>query len=163
MVAVASAAGAAIPLPGLSIALDLVLLKNEVNVYKSQLGIPEKYSSKEIQGMTNAKTMANILATFCASSVVEDFARFIPFVGLIIASSISFSSTRNFLNTCLDDMERQALAFLDEMNKRAVDDLDTCFFRDMLKGKIKDLRGSYTCSILNLLIANRRAFSLRAL
>jgi hypothetical protein len=163
MVAVASAAGAAIPLPGLSIALDLVLLKNEVNVYKSQLGIPEKYSSKEIQGMANAKTMATLLATFCAGSVVEDFARFIPFAGLMIASTLSFSSTRNFLNTCLDDMKRQALAFLDEMNKRAVDDLDTCFFRDMLNGKINDLRGSYTCSILNLLIANRRAFSLRAL
>ena len=142
MVAAASAAGAVVP--GLSIAVDVAFLGSEVNVYKSQLGIPEINNSKEIQGMANTKAITNVLTTFCAGSIVKNFAPFIPCVGFFIASSVSFCSACSFLNECLNKMERQALAFLDEMNKRAMDDLDTSLFMDMLKEKIKDLRGSYT-------------------
>ena len=136
MIASASAAAAAVPLPGLNVAVDLVLLTNEVSFYKSQLGLPDENSS-EFKKMTpenqekvrkfcvtSALQMATFLATYTAGSTVEEFARFIPLVGLAIAGGISFSSTYYFLHQCLKELEGSALDFVDEMTSRTVDDFD---------------------------------------
>ena len=136
MVASASAAAACVPLPGLNVAVDLALLTNEVSFYKSQLGLPDE-ESHEFQKMTpanqekvrkfcvtSAVQMASFLATYAAGSAAEEFARFIPFVGLVIAGGISFSSTYYFLHQCLNELEGTALSFLDEMTTRTVDDFD---------------------------------------
>ena len=137
MVASASAAAAAVPLPGLSVAVDLALLTSEVSFYKSQLGLPDE-DSFEFRKMTpenqekvrkfcvtSAVQLASFLAAYTASSAVEEFARFIPFVGLAIAGGISFSSTYYFLHQCVNELEGSAVAFLDEMTTRAVDfDID---------------------------------------
>ena len=136
MIASASAAAAAVPLPGLNVAVDLVLLTNEVSFYKSQLGLPDE-NSYEFKKMTpenqekvrkfcvtSALQMATFLATYTAGSTVEEFARFIPFVGLAIAGGISFSSTYYFLHQCLKELEESALDFVDEMTSKTVDDFD---------------------------------------
>ena len=137
MVASASAAAAAVPIPGLNVAVDLALLTNEVAFYKSQLGLPDEDSyefrrmSPENQEkarkfcVTSALQLGSFLATYTAGSAVEEFARFIPFIGLAIAGGISFSSTYYFLHQCLNELEGTALSFLDDMTAKAVDfDID---------------------------------------
>ena len=135
MIASASAAAAGVPLPGLNVVVDLALLTNEVSLYKSQLGLPDE-NSYEFRKMTPENQekvrkfcitsnlqMASFLATYTASSTVEEFARFIPVVGLVIAGGITFSSTYYFLHQCLNELEETALKFLDEMTSRTVDDV----------------------------------------
>ena len=134
-VAVASFAGALIPVPGVSIAADLILLKHEVDLYKSQLGLPEENSykfrrmtpevRKKLQKfcMTSAVQIGNLIAAYGASSAVEEVARYIPFVGSVIAGSISFSSTYYFLKRCLSELESAALEFMDEINTRVGEDM----------------------------------------
>ena len=136
MVAAASGAGAVVPVPGLSVAIDLVLLTREVNMYKSQLGLPEETSyefrrmTPQIKAkvskfcLTSTVQIANLLKFYTASSAIEEFTRYIPFVGCAIAGGISFSSTYCFLKGCLNELEETALAFLDEINTRVGDDLD---------------------------------------
>ena len=136
MVAAVSATGAAVPLPGLSIAIDLALLTNEMNLYKSQLGLPGE-NSDEFRRMTpenqekvrkfcvtSAIQMGNLLAFYSKTSAVEEFARYIPLLGSFIAGSVSFPSTYHFLHGCLNELERAALDFLDELTTIVVDDMD---------------------------------------
>ena len=136
MVATASGPGALIPVPGLSMALDVVLLITEVKFYKSQLGLPDE-NSYEFENMTpeikekiqkfcltSAVQLGNLIAAYTASFAVEEFTRFIPFIGSVIAASISFSSTYCFLQRCLNEMKETALEFLEALNTRlATDDL----------------------------------------
>ena len=136
MVASASAAAAAVPLPGLNVAVDVALLTNEVSLYRSQLGLPDE-NSHEFQRMTpanqekvrkfcvtSAAQIGSFLAAYTAGSTLEEFARFIPIIGLAIAGGISFSSTYYFLHQCLKELEETALAFLDETSAKTVGDLD---------------------------------------
>ncbi|XP_028404172.1 T-cell-specific guanine nucleotide triphosphate-binding protein 1-like [Dendronephthya gigantea] len=135
-VATASGAGAVIPVPGLSVALDVALLIKEVNFYKSQLGLPDENSyefnnmTPEIKEkvrkfcLTSAVQLGNLMAAYTASSAVEEFTRFIPFVGSIIAGGISFSSTYYFLHGCLKEMEETALDILECLNESLVDDVE---------------------------------------
>ena len=135
-IATLSLGGAIIPFPGLSIVADIALLKSEMELYKSQLGLPEENSS-EFQRMTtenqakvrqfcitSAAEVAKHLASYAASSAVEEVARYIPILGSAIAGSISFSSAYYFLHRCLDDFERTAMDYLDEVNIRVGDDLE---------------------------------------
>ena len=127
-IATLSFGGAVIPVPGLSIAADITLLTLEMKLYKSQLGLPEE-NSTEFQRMatenqakvrqfciTSAATVAKYFVSYAASSAVEEVARFIPILGIAVAGSISFSSTYYFLHRCLDNIERTAMDYLDEIN-----------------------------------------------
>ena len=135
MVASASFAGALIPVPGVSITADLALLTREVNLYKSQLGLPEENSSqfqrmsKENQArfrkfcVSGLMEIANLLALYAASSTVEEASRFIPIIGTVIAGSISFATTYHFLQQCLNELEKAALDYLDDVREDAYDEL----------------------------------------
>ena len=130
MVAAVSGAGAAVPLPGLSVAVDLALITKELNFYKSQLGLPEEDSkvfdglSPEMQARihkfctTSAVELGTRLATYAAGSTVEEFARYVPFIGSAIAGSISFSTTYYTLYKCLNELEQTAMDFLDEIKAK---------------------------------------------
>ena len=134
-VATLSLGGAIIPLPGLSIAVDFTLLTTELNLYKSQLGLPEENSfyfrkmSPEIQEMvqkfsfTSAIQIANAVAAYGACSGVEEVARYIPILGSAVAGTISFSSTYYFLHRSLGELEKTAMDYLDEVNTKVGDDL----------------------------------------
>ena len=136
-IATLSLGGAIIPVPGVSIAADLTLLTLEMKFYRSQLGLPEENSpeflSMTIENqakirqfcITSAAQVARYLAPYAASSAVEEVARYIPILGSAIAGSISFSSTYYFLRRCLDELERAAMDYLDEINTRVGDDLST--------------------------------------
>ena len=135
MVASASGFGALVPVPGLSVALDIALLTSEVNFYKSQLGLPQENSyefrklTPEIQEkvqkfcLTSAVQIGQLLAAYTASAAVEEVTRYIPLVGSFIAGSISFSSTKYFLHGCLNELEETALNYLDEINAKITDDI----------------------------------------
>ena len=124
LVASASAAGAMVPLPGLSVGVDLALLTNEINLYKSKLGLPDQGSDKfkkmppVIQGtiakfcITSAAHLATFFAAYSTEMAVEEFSRYIPFVGSAIAGGMSFVATYYFLRYCLDDLGKAALSLI---------------------------------------------------
>ena len=133
-VATLSGVGAVVPIPGVSVALDLVLLLKEVNGYKSQLGLPEE-NSDEFKGMpqdrqqkvgkylvTSTVEIGKLFATYAGRTSVEEGARYIPFLGSVIAGGISFTSTYYFLNKWLSEMEEIAL----EITKQIVDKKNIC-------------------------------------
>ena len=133
MVAGASAAVAAIPVPGLSMTFDVGLVMNEIALYKSQLGIPDE-NSPEFQGMTSeekanilkycvttAEQLGRLLKAYATSFVAEEFARFIPFVGSVIAGAISFGSIFCFLYKCLNELAEAAFNFLEKIMNGAAD------------------------------------------
>ena len=134
MVAGASAAVAGVPLPGLSITFDVAVILREINLYKSQLGIPNE-NSTEFQGMTSemkakilkycvttALEVSHLLTPYAASSAAEEFVRFIPIVGSVIAGSISFCATYWFLDRCLTEIEEAAFDFLHKTMGRVADE-----------------------------------------
>lgn len=136
MVASASAAGAIVPLPGLSVAVDLALITNEVSFYRSQLGLPEE-GTREFAVMnpenqervrkfffTTAMQVASFMTVYSSQAVLEEASRFIPFVGLAIAGGISFGSTYYFLHRCLAEIEKTAMSLLEDVARKSVDDFD---------------------------------------
>ncbi|KXJ25281.1 interferon-inducible GTPase 5 [Exaiptasia diaphana] len=135
MIAGASAAGAIVPIPGLSIALDLGLILNEVKFYKSQLGIPDEGSERfqtlhadtqdQIKRICiDGVAIRSLMSTFATESAVEEVARFIPFIGSVIAGSLSFAGTYYVLGQCLEKIEALAIKVLEEAAQSSVDDLD---------------------------------------
>ena len=121
MVASASAAAAAVPLPGLNIAVDLAMITQEMNLYKSQLGLTElklrKMSPEDQERfqkfcIANIVNLATSLTTYSAGTTIEEFARFIPFIGSAIAGGISFACTYSFLHKSLDELEKIAVRYV---------------------------------------------------
>ena len=133
MVATTSGVGTVLPVPGVSAALDLGLITEEVNFYKSQLGLPAE-DSKVFDGLspdmkarihkfctTSAVELGKRLGTYAAGSTAEVFARYIPILGSAIAGSIFFSTTYYVLHRCLNELEQTAMDFLDEIKSKAPD------------------------------------------
>ena len=131
MVASLSAAAAVVPLPGLSIAVDLGLIMNEISFYISQLGLPEEGSprfemlsantQREVKAfcatVTSVSQVGGLMAAYASEQAAEEVTRFIPFVGLLAAGAMSFVSTFFFLKHCLEKMEKTALLVLKEAFK----------------------------------------------
>ena len=125
-VATASGAVAAIPVPGLSFAVDAALILRELSLYRSQLGLPEIGSAEFVQlhfatkekvlsvTLTTAAQLSPYFASYTASTAIEEFARYIPFIGVAIASGISFSATYYALSKLLANVEEVAKLFLKE-------------------------------------------------
>ena len=139
LVAAASGGVAAIPVPGLSIAVDAVLIFNEISEYIAQLGIPLEGSKifKAVNFVTQKaiadmylmfSSKANILSLLikevAAGLAAEGASRLIPIVGPVVAGTLSFTCTFLFLRSCLKKIEKVALAVLEEANQRSVDNLD---------------------------------------
>ena len=127
-VATASAVAATVPLPGASVAADIALIKREIDFYKSQLGLPDEGSNSfsllsfntqsEIKALSStlgtAMRIGGLVAAYSTESVVEEFARYIPFIGIAIASSLSYGATYYFLWKWLGQLEEIALKVLEE-------------------------------------------------
>ena len=135
-IATASAAAAAIPIPGVSIAADVVMIKLEVNFYKSQLGIPpegsNRFSLLSFNTQTEVKALSTVLgstmqiggllASYATESVMEEFARYIPFFGATIACPMSYGATYYLLSKWLRKMEKIALKASEEILQSARSD-----------------------------------------
>ena len=128
IIAIASAAAASVPIPGVSIAADVVLIKREIDFYISQLGLPQEGSNRFLLLSFNTQTqikalsttlgstmqIGGLLAAYATESAVEEFSRYIPFIGTAIASSLSYGATYYFLSKWLGQMEEIAFKVLEE-------------------------------------------------
>ena len=136
MVASASAAAAMVPIPGLSVAVDIALMIKEITFYRTQLGLPEEGSAEfanlqvntqeKVRRMclTTAAQVTGFLTAYAAEASVEEFARFVPLLGLAIAGGMSFATTYYALKHCLEKVEEAALSVLVEAARNSADDLD---------------------------------------
>ena len=71
----------------------------------------------------NAAASSRYMKAYATSAAVEEASRYIPFVGSIIAGSISFASTYSFLRESLNQLEKTALDFLEDCNERVGKDI----------------------------------------
>ena len=136
MVASASAAFAAIPIPGLSFLVDSCLILRELVLYRSQLGLPEIGSTEFTRlhvatkekvlsvGLTTAAQLTGVFAPYAAETAVEEFTRYIPVVGLAIASGVSFVATYYALSNLLTNVEEAAKLVLQDAAEKTAADLD---------------------------------------
>ena len=104
-------------------------------MYRSHFGLPDKDSpvfqrmnsqnQKKVQKFCflNAAAISSYMKAYAKSSAVEEVTRYIPFVGIIIAGSISFASTYSFLHDSIKQLEKTALDFLEDCNERIGEDV----------------------------------------
>ena len=127
-VAIASAFAATVPIPGVSISADIAMIQSEINFYISQLGLSQEGSDRFSFLVSNTQTqvkalsavlgstlqISGLLAAYATESAVEEFSRYIPFIGTAIASSLSYGATYYFLSKWLGQMEEIAFKVLEE-------------------------------------------------
>ena len=127
-VATASAFAAAVPIPGASVAADIALMKREIDFYTTQLGLPDEgsyaFSLLSLNTQSELKAFSLTVSTVtrigelleknCTESVVLEFSRSNPFVGVATASSLSYGATYYFLSKLLEKLEEIALTVLKE-------------------------------------------------
>ena len=142
IVAAASAAVAAVPVPGLSIAVDIAILVGEITTYKRQLGLDEQtirslsrehcIPTDQLESLITVSMpsqilreipayVAKLLQTMVVGTAAEELSRFIPVVGAVVASGISFTTTVLVLKKALADLEEAAVRVLDRVINRARD------------------------------------------
>lgn len=134
IVSSASAAVAAIPVPFLSLGFDATLVMAEVEFYRKQLGLDQlslqKLSQvyripmdkiekelKEVFPLQHLNSLRRFVLDFAKKQAVgattEEFARYIPYVGTAIASTLSFGVCYVVLYKILIRMEQAALKVID--------------------------------------------------
>ena len=108
----------------------------EITFYRTQLGLPEEgcaefanlqvNTQEKVRRMclTTAAQVTGFVAAYAAEASVEEFARFIPLLGLAIAGGMSFATTYYALKHCLEKVEEAALSVLVEAARNSADDLD---------------------------------------
>ncbi|CAL8277958.1 unnamed protein product [Lota lota] len=125
-----SAAVAAVPIPGLSIAADLGILVGVITRYLFGFGLDKK-SLEKISRATNipyddlravlkspcsgkevtkelVKSMLRSLTVVMACEAAEEGSRWIPLLGIPIAASLSFTAIYTFLRSTLDGLSVDA-------------------------------------------------------
>jgi hypothetical protein len=127
-----SALVAAVPIAGLSFTVDLMVIVNQSKFFFDQLGLDER-SLEKIADVTKTdpvmlknivnenldikkfltsqgiKELLVSLPAIAASEAAEEGLRLLPFVGSLIAASISFGTTYYILNHILGKIEEVAL------------------------------------------------------
>lgn len=136
-VATASAAGALVPIPGLSVSVDAALILGELSFYRSQLGLPEEGFAEFLKlhlttreevlkvSITTVAQLSLFLVSYAAESAIEEATRFIPFVGLVVASTMSFGTTYRALHRLLEAVKDVALSVISEAADRAAAELES--------------------------------------
>ncbi|XP_015770575.1 PREDICTED: interferon-inducible GTPase 5-like isoform X2 [Acropora digitifera] len=130
-VAVVSAAATIFPSPELKVAVDAALILSELRLYRSQLGLPEEGSAefaelhvankdKVLQvGLTTTSQLIEFLAPYVAAATGKEVARYLPAVGLVIASGMSFGATYHALYNLLVTVQDAALSIFREAHEKA--------------------------------------------
>ena len=135
MVATASAAAAVAPVPILSIVVDSALILYEISLYRSQLCLPSLGTSdffklsvatqgriRDVSIQSTAQLYA-FLAPYALESSIEEYVRYVPFVGSAIAGGLSFAATFAALRGCLQKVEEASLAVIKESAENGSGDL----------------------------------------
>uniref|UniRef100_A0A3P9B4P5 Interferon-inducible GTPase 5-like n=1 Tax=Maylandia zebra TaxID=106582 RepID=A0A3P9B4P5_9CICH len=105
---------AAVPVPGLSVAVDIGLMVRVVKGYVTDFSI-DKSSLEKLAERTNV--VLTQLACVAAFMTAEESFRWIPVVGLVASAGLSFvviyKALNSFLNTLADDAQRMnSICFL---------------------------------------------------
>ncbi|XP_051958361.1 interferon-inducible GTPase 5-like [Xyrauchen texanus] len=129
MVAFASACVAALPVPGLSIAVDLTIIVNEIRTYCNAFGLDEKSlqnlcerSGKSIETLNSLMTsvlhkglctgsvlpMLSVASFLVTEEVVESVLAFIPILGSVVAGGLSYLTVSMMLKRALNDIAEDA-------------------------------------------------------
>ncbi|RXN05417.1 interferon-inducible GTPase 5-like protein [Labeo rohita] len=129
MVAILSACMAAIPLPGLSIAVDLAIIAVEIQKYRIAFGLDkqslvklcEKYGkrietvedqikSAWYKGICTGSliTILKQVSFLATEEAVESAVRFVPFLGTVVAGAMSFWAVSSTLKSALNDIAEDA-------------------------------------------------------
>ncbi len=139
IIAAASAAVATIPTPGLYIVADIALLAKEVNMYMSQLnlntksletlsrvyGIPSQHMSRistivQAQNFNGVQSnLQTLLHDMAVNEALEEADKFVPVIGSVVATSVSYSTTLLVLRRILDEIKRASLQVFDMATKLA--------------------------------------------
>ena len=129
IVSAISAAGALVPIPGVSLCVDTGLILHELTFYKEQFGLDDVSLAilstkvtrgqemeigkiKSITEIGSRDNLMHLLRSYSQSIVAEEASRFIIGIGWLIASAISFATTYRMLN---DQLHRLAKASDDIM------------------------------------------------
>ncbi|XP_073714540.1 interferon-inducible GTPase 5-like isoform X1 [Misgurnus anguillicaudatus] len=128
-VALVSGGVAAVPVPGLSIAVDLGILAYEINKYCSTFGLDKKslkklceqsgQSLKTIESLITSVwykgsitgmilTQLRLAALFVTGEVAERIFSIIPIIGSVVAGGISFVTVYYMLNKALNNIAEDA-------------------------------------------------------
>ena len=136
-VAVASGFGALVPIPALSVGVDAALILRELRFYRSQLGLPEVGSAEFVNlhlstrgkvlqvSITTAAQLSVLLVSYTAEEAIEEAVRLFPFVGLLVASTMSFGATYYALHKLLEAVKDVALLVIKEATDKAASELDS--------------------------------------
>ncbi|XP_064605856.1 interferon-inducible GTPase 5-like [Liolophura sinensis] len=141
-VATLSAAGGAIPIPGLDIGVDITLLVFETKFYLEQLGLDDDsmthlaertgttvdyYKDAIIKsrsillargGITS--TIKGIILKQALKNCPRKFLKWIPFIGSVVNAATSFGTTYYFLDKLIEDLSTDAHSVLDRVTQRQV-------------------------------------------
>jgi len=109
-----SAAVAALPIPGLSTAVDLGIVTGEANFYSKQLGLHESVGDKELKTIID-----DIKSTSLKESSYVEAMRLIPLIGLFLTAPTSYAGTYHVLNKLLDKLEIAGLKVVTAAAERA--------------------------------------------
>lgn len=130
-----SASTGPIPIPGLAVTIDYVLIKSTIMVFIRQLGLSDiksedlasldtKYT-EIIKGyksvMSDKKTVKiTVTAAMGVLMAIEEISKYIPLVGLFIASGTAFALTLRYLLRVVNELEETAIAVWDNAAKRSI-------------------------------------------
>ncbi|XP_064605861.1 interferon-inducible GTPase 5-like [Liolophura sinensis] len=141
-VATLSAAGGAIPIPGLDIGVDITLLVFETKFYLEQFGLDDDsmthlaertgttvdyYKDAIIKsrsillargGITS--TIKGIILKQALKDCPRKFLKWIPFIGSVVNAATSFGTTYYFLDKLIEDLSTDAHSVLDRVTQRQV-------------------------------------------
>ena len=110
--------------PGLSITANIVLMLREISLYRSEPGIPDEGTAKYSMLRTSvqqsirqtcthiatAKGVQDLLRLYATEQVLEEASRLIPFVGSVVAGSMSFACTDKCLDRYLKTIKRNSIS-----------------------------------------------------
>ncbi|CAG2235482.1 unnamed protein product [Mytilus edulis] len=129
-IAVISAGAAAVPFPGVDVAVDLAIITYEINFYMSEFGLDEeslmhlckktktkydqiteslKHSKSLLAEKSTLRTLfMKIVKTQAAEQVGGRFAKYIPVIGSIVSSCVAYAACVKFLRSEIDLLEEDA-------------------------------------------------------
>ena len=102
--AVAAAAGNAVPVPGLGIATDMVTM---TSMTMSLCGVFGRSLTEEAAKTLAIATMKNTMLKQPIKTVAKELSKFIPFLGQIVAPSVSVVMLESAGWTLARDLERK--------------------------------------------------------
>ncbi|XP_060605949.1 interferon-inducible GTPase 5-like [Ruditapes philippinarum] len=134
IVALGSALGGAVPMPGVSIAVDKEIIMHEVDFYKQQFGLDDESLQKmslaleialeNLKGrlrtaVSTVQMVTNFTTALVASEITEKMTAYVlPVFGCIVAGGISYCSTASILWSLLDECVADAQTINEQLVKR---------------------------------------------